>query len=244
MTKLKYGLLLILVMTLFSVPVLAAKTYYLPSKLEEGEYYKKYTYNKYGHLIRTAEMNEESDGDEEFEVNWDYNYKNGKRVSGEYTEVFGTRHILAFDKKQYLKRSRYRYDYEGGSTNYTWNKKGYIEKGGYNHKYTYYYSGDGKLKKSALYTYGKKYSVSYYDKDGFVTKTVIDSEYRKQTITYKYKFNKNGLVNTIIKTTTNNESGKKEVENIKVSYSKVKTDKKTYTLFINGNDSCFDNALL
>ena len=38
MRKLKYGLLLILTMILFSVPVLAAKTtYYLPSKVVYGE---------------------------------------------------------------------------------------------------------------------------------------------------------------------------------------------------------------
>ena len=52
MKKLKYGLLLILTMILFSVPVLAAKTtYYLPSKIVmHGDTYL-YSYDKYGHLI-------------------------------------------------------------------------------------------------------------------------------------------------------------------------------------------------
>ena len=230
-------------MILFSVPVLAAKTYYLPSIVDNGEYQDIYSYNKYGHLIKCVEKYSE-DEEEEFEERWTYKYdKNGKRVSGHYTEPMGTEHILAFDKKQYLKSDEYKYDYEGGITDYTWNKKGYLAGIG-NNKYTYYFSSDGKLKKSAIYERGKKFSVSYYNKDGFVSKTVIDSEDRKQTITYKYTFNKSGLVNKIVKTITDNKSGKKSVENIKVSYSKTKTDKKTYALFINGSNSCFSNALL
>ena len=74
MRKLKYGLLLILSMILFSVPVLAAKTYYLPSKMEEGQYYEKYSYNKYGHLINYEVFDEENDGDDAFEETYDYKY--------------------------------------------------------------------------------------------------------------------------------------------------------------------------
>ena len=241
MRKLKYGLLLILSMILFSVPVLAAKTYYLPSKMEEGQYYEKYSYNKYGHLINYEVFDEENDGDDAFEETYDYKYdKNGKRISGLYCEIFGTQHILSFDKKQYLKRSEYKYDYEGGADNYTWNKQGYLAKIDNNVKYTYYFSSNGQMKKSAYYINGKKQSVSYYNKDGLLSKTV--SNISKETITYEYKFNKNGLVTTIIKTTNNN--GKKSVDNIKVSYSKTKTDKKTYTLFINGHDTCYDNPVL
>ena len=144
---------------------------------------------------------------------------------------------LTFDKNGYLQSSR---SESGEKIIYYWNKQGYLAKNSDGEKYTYYFSSNGQLKKSAYYRNGKKQSVSYYNKDGLLTKTV--SSISKETITYEYKYNKNGLVSTIIKTTTNN--GKKSVDNIKVSYSKTKTDKKTYTLFINGHDTCYDNPVL
>ena len=56
--------------------------------------------------------------------------------------------------------------------------------------------------------------------------------------------NKNDIVNTVIKNITKKKKKKKTVKKYIVTYSKIKTDKKTYTLFINGNDSCLNNALL
>ena len=230
MRKLKYGLLLILTMILFSVPVLAAKTYYLPSEMEGDSVEGEYGYNKKGHLV-------DYEGDEG-ELEWYYKYdKNGKRVKGENHLTGGEIDKLTFDKNGYLQSSR---SESGEKIIYYWNKQGYLAKSSDGEKYTYYFSSNGQLKKSAYYKNGKKQSVSYYNKDGLLSKTV--SNISKETITYEYKFNKNGLVTTIIKTTNNN--GKKSVDNIKVSYSKTKTDKKTYTLFINGHDTCYDNPVL
>ena len=239
MRNLKCGLSLILSMILFSVPVLAAKTYYLPSEIEkvtvEGEYEGltvegEYGYNKKGHLVGY-------EGDEG-ELDWYYKYdKNGKRVKGEIHWTGDEIDKLTFDKNGYLQSSR---SESGEKIIYYWNKQGYLAKSSDGKKYTYYFSSNGQLKKSAYYKNGKKQSVSYYNKDGLLTKTV--SNISKETITYEYKYNKNGLVSTIIKTT--NKNGKKSVDNIKVSYSKTKTDKKTYTLFINGHDTCYDNPVL
>ena len=243
MRKLKYGLLLILTMILFSIPVLAAQTYYLPSKIEckEESYYKKYSYDKHGHLIGSKENGEETDG--ELEDEYYYNYdKNGKRISGWYKEELGLELNLSFDKNQYLKYKQCENWYEGGRTNYEWNKKGYLAREDKKVKYTYYFSNDGRLKKSAKYTDGKKEYLSYYNKDGLLSKTISYAD--KTTTKYEYKFNKNGLVTTINKNITDNKTKKKSVKKITVSYSKTKTDKKTYSLFINGNDSCFTNALL
>ena len=234
MKKLKYGLLLILSMILFSVPVLAAKTYYLPSEIKGVTVDKWYRYNKYGHLI---DFEGDFEGDES-DIGWEFSYdKNGKRVKGEIHWTGDEIDKLTFDKNGYLQSSR---SESGEKIIYYWNKQGYLAKRSDGRKYTYFFSSNGQMKKSAYYKNGKKQSVSYYNKDGLLTKTV--SNISKETITYEYKYNKNGLVSTIIKTTNNN--GKKSVDNIKVSYSKTKTDKKTYTLFINGHDTCFDNPAL
>ena len=243
MLKLKYAILFTLSMILFSIPVLAAQTYYLPSKIEckEEPYYKKYSYDKHGHLISAKENGEETDGELEEEYYFEYD-KNGKRISGSYTEPLGTDYILSFDKKQYLDYTDHRYDYEGGRTNYEWNKKGYLVKGYNSEKYTYYFSKDGKLSKSAKYQKNKKQDLSYYNKNGLLTKNISYAD--NTTTKYEYKYNKNGLVTTIIKNITNNKTKKKTVKKYIVTYSKIKTDKKTYTLFINGNDSCLNNALL
>ena len=89
------------------------------------------------------------------------------------------------------------------------------------------------------------YSMKYHAvkpviiEDGLLSKTTSSGS----TTTYEYKFNKNGLVTTIIKKTTD-EDGKKSTEKINVTYSKTKTDQKTYALFINGFDTCYSNALL
>ena len=236
MRKLKYGLLLILSMILFSVPVLAAKTYYLPSEIKGETVDKWYRYNKYGHLI---DFEGDFEGDES-DIGWEFSYdKNGKRVNGEMIGTSGNIDLLHFDKDGYLQDNRLNKGW-GKRIIYYWNKQGYLAKRSDGRKYTYYFSSNGQMKKSAYYRNGKKQSVSYYNKDGLLTKTV--SSISKETITYEYKYNKNGLVSTIIKTTNNN--GKKSVDNIKVSYSKTKTDKKTYTLFINGHDTCYDNPVL
>ena len=98
MKKLKYGLLLILSMILFSVPVLAAKTYYLPSKVVYGDGYEYYTYSydKYGHMTEFAEHGEESENQK---TKWKYKYdKNGKRISGEEYHNGKLRYKLTFDK--------------------------------------------------------------------------------------------------------------------------------------------------
>ena len=234
MKKLKYGLLLILTMILFSVPVLAAKTYYLPSKMEGNIIDKEYAYDKKGHMIKYH--------DDENDVNqtWKYTYdKNGKRVSGKEYFAGELQAELTFDNKQYLKTSKY-VEY-GVEMAFKWNKEGYIVSSGggkADPKYTYYFK-DGKLKKSAYYRWGMKQKVSYYDKNGLLSKTTSSGS----TTTYEYKFNKNGLVTTIIKKTTD-EDGKKSTEKINVTYSKTKTDQKTYALFINGFDTCYSNALL
>ena len=235
MKKLKYGLLLILSMILFSVPVLAAKTtYYLPSEIEGKSIDNAYRYDKYGQLSYL----EGEDDENEYDNDWTYKYgKNGKRVSGENCGPVDDVDKLTFDKNGYLQSSRLN---GGKKIIYYWNKQGYLAKRSDGKRYTYFFSSNGQLKKSAYYRNGKKQSVSYYNKDGLLTKTV--SSISKETITYEYKYNKNGLVSTIIKTTNNN--GKKSVDNIKVSYSKTKTDKKTYTLFINGHDTCYDNPVL
>ena len=70
MKKLKYGLLLILSMILFSVPVLAAKTYYLPSKVVREGVTELFSYDKYGHIIKYSKRRENQDNE-----NWTFKYK-------------------------------------------------------------------------------------------------------------------------------------------------------------------------
>ena len=76
MKKLKYGLLLILSMILFSVPTLAAKTtYYLPSKVVIGSAnnYNTYAYDKYGHMIKCHTVEEIDDGViDDYIITWKY----------------------------------------------------------------------------------------------------------------------------------------------------------------------------
>ena len=50
MKKLKYGIILLFSIIMFSIPVLAAQTYYLPSKIVGDGYYMSYSYDKYGHI--------------------------------------------------------------------------------------------------------------------------------------------------------------------------------------------------
>ena len=235
MRKLKYGLLLFLSMILFSVPVLAAKTYYLPSKMEGDSVDREYAYDKNGHMIKYSDDENDSD------YTWKFKYdKNGKRISGK--EYFAGELVseLTFDNKQYLNTLKYI-----GSTKitvYKWNKEGYLSSYGNSKddkKYKYYFYKDGKLKKSAYFRWGSKQEVSYYNKNGLLSKTVGSTV----TITYEYKYDRNGLVKTIIKKKVYDD-GTKSTDKINITYSKTKTDQKTYSMFINGCDTCYSNAML
>ena len=232
MRKLKYGLLLILSMILFSVPVLAAKTYYLPSKME-GDSIVECAYDKKGHMIKYH--------DSYSNYTWKFKYdKNGKRISGK--EYFDGKLAseLTFDNKQYLNTLKH-----VGSTQitvYKWNKEGYLSSygnGKNDTKYTYYFYKDGKLKKSACFISGIKYSVSYYNKNGLLSKAKAST----LTMTCEYKYDKNGLVKTIIRKKVYDD-GTKSTDKINITYSKTKTDQKTYAMFINGYVTCHSNALL
>jgi hypothetical protein len=250
MKKLKYGIILLFSIIMFSIPVLAAQTYYLPSKIVGDGYYMSYSYDKYGHIKKDILSTESG---LRIESKWKYKYdKNGKRVSGEmYRVENGEDRLidkLTFDKKQYLKSSCNVAGYPGGRTEtYTWNKDGYLLRRSNGTSYKYY--SDRKLKaigidlrKRAYYSDGILLSISSYNKDGLIIKKV--SKISPEITSYEYEFNKNGLVKTIIKTTINTDSGKVFIDKSNVSYSKTKTDKKTYAEFINGRDTCFFNALL
>ena len=139
MKKLKYGLLLILTMTLFSVPTLAAKTtYYLPSKVVVGSAnnYNTYSYDKYGHVI------EYYDTEEDCKITWKYKYdKTGKRISGEqYLDGYLV-YKLTFDKNDRLKTKKSASG-AGETIKFKWNAKGYYEGDSFSsddyYKYSYY----------------------------------------------------------------------------------------------------------
>ena len=244
MRNIKYGLLVMLSIILFSVPVLAAqKTYYLPSKIvvdigDSVDLYYKYSYDKYGHMTKLYES-EDSDN-----TSWKFKYdKNGKRISGEQYYEGRVVAKLVFDKNDRLKTLT-RGSVETETIKYKWNAKGYYEgdTGEFSvTTYKYYYYSDGKLKKKAEYYKGTISRVSYYDKSGLCSKTV--NKYDGSTTTYKYQLDKNGLVSTIAKTTTDS-SGKKTTRKTRVYYSKTKTDLKTYSMFIDGCRSCTNNGLI
>jgi hypothetical protein len=250
MSKLKYGIILLFSMILFSAPVLAEQTYYLPSKISCDHYSTSYTYDKYGHLKSDVLSFDESVNDK-IESKWKYKYdENGKRVSGEmYQSENGgeekLKYKMVFDKNQYLKSCLNVTD--GKTQTFTWNKDGYILKRSNGSSFKYY--SDARLKKIGYdlkmkdyYLNGTLAKVYMYNKKGLLYKTV--SKVAPLITEYQYKYNRNGLVKTIIETTINTNTGKINIDEMFVSYSKTKTDKKTYLLMINGYDNCLNNALL
>ena len=236
MRKLKYGLLLILSMILFSVPVLAAKTtYYLPSKVVYNGGYRRYSYDKYGHVIKRYVFEEE----EGTTQTWKYKYdKKGKRISGEEYWDGKLFYKLTFDKNDRLKTIKDVTTSEKPAT-IKWNSKGYIESE--NSKYAYY--KNGKIKKLAIFDYntGELMDVAYYDKSGLRSKNPPERNGNKDT--YGYVLDKNGLVKT--KTIEERFYGSfiREYKE-QYYYSKTKTDAKTYYMFIDGCDSCINNGKL
>ena len=239
MKKLKYGLLLILSMILFSVPVLAAKTYYLPSKVTYGSGdYDTYSYDKYGHLTKLYDIEEEEDET----ITWKYKYdKNGKRISGEEYHDGKLVCKLTFDKNDHLKTSKSVTGY-GGTVKFKWNSKGYFEgdNGIDNAKCKYYYYKNGKLKKVAIYYNGELNEVAYFDKSGLRSKNPPSKGDYKYT--YEYVLDKNGLVKT--KIITIKDSGGTWKTTLNYYYSKTKTDAKTYYMFIDGWNRCTNNGNL
>ena len=248
MKKLKYGLLLILSMILFSVPVLAAKTtYYLPSKVVYGggHNYNKYSYDKYGHMI---ERSVSIWGKTDEIITWKYKYdKNGKRTTGEryYNGQLSCK--LTFDKNDHLTGETY-VSKDGKTTvtvKFKWNAKGYFEESTYfsDYKYKYYYYKSGKIKKRAAFRDSKLSYIEYFDNSGLRSKNPpVRDDYKE---TYEYVLNKNGLVKT--KEITEEDVLEPGIENngkFTYYYSKTKTDAKTYYQFIDGWDSCRNNGNL
>ena len=241
MKKLKYGLLLILTMILFSVPVLAAKTtYYLPSKIVmHGDTYL-YSYDKYGHLIEYSVSGEYEDDEK---TTWKYKYdKNGKRTTGERYLNGKLKSKLVFDKNDHLKTEKW-ISY-GDTTKYKWNAKGYYEGDSVSSdaKYKYSYYNNGRIKKRATFINGELSDVAYFDKSGLRSKNPPESDgYR---YTFEYVFDKNGLVKTQIITSKFVLGGVTTRTRVNYYYSKTKTDAKTYYQFIDGWDSCRNNGKL
>ena len=239
MKKLKYGLLLILSMILFSVPTLAAKTtYYLPSKVVIGSAnnYNTYAYDKYGHVI------EYYDTEEDCKITWKYKYdKNGKRISGEqYLDGYLV-YKLTFDKNDRLKTKKSASG-AGETIKFKWNAKGYSEGNpSFEFTYKYAYYKNGNVKKIAMYYNGKCFEVEYFDNSGLRSKNPPARDGYKET--YEYVLDKNGLVKTKIVTSID-RSGQTSKTTIKYYYSKTKTDAKTYYLFIDGWDYCEKNGKL
>ena len=227
MNKLKYGLLLILSMILFSVPVLAAKTYYLPSKVVREGVTELFSYDKYGHIIKYSKRRENQDNE-----NWTFKYKydkNGKRISGKAYwdgELYAK---LTFDKNDYIKVE----DRRGNCSKFKWDSKGYLEENSSfpSTKMKYYYYKSGKLKKSVEYFNGKVWESIYYDNSGLRSKNQPEKNGFKNV--YEYNFNKNGLVKSKIITTTY-KSEYSDKTRVDFYYSKIKTDAKTYYAFIDG----------
>ena len=240
MKKLKYGLLLILTMILFSVPVLAAKTtYYLPSKVVYNGGYRRYSYDKYGHVIKRYVFEEE----EGTTQTWKYKYdKKGKRISGEEYWDGKLFYKLTFDKNDRLKTRKSVTGY-GGTVKFKWNAKGYFEtdNGEYHKTYEYSYYNNGKIKKRTTFYNGELEDVAFFDKSGLRSKNPPERNDEKNT--YGYVLDKNGLVKT--KTVDMRTYGY-IARKYKVTYyySKTKTDAKTYYQFIDGWDSCRNNGNL
>ena len=245
MRKLKYGLLLILTMILFSVPVLAAKTtYYLPSKVDYSGDYSEYSYDKYGHIIKCHSVEEVVEGKyDDYTITWKYKCDTkGKRISGDEYYNGKLRAKLTFDKNDHLKtRKNVSASYEA---KYKWNSKGYLEaENVLSHSRTrkYYYYNNGKIKKMAEFSDGELGTVAYFDKSGLRSKNPPKSD--DYIVTYEYVLDKNGLVKTKIITTTYLRRVI-SVYKVKFYYSKTKTDAKTYFQFIDGLDSCRNNGNL
>ena len=243
MRKLKYGLLLILSMILFSVPTLAAKTYYLPSKVVygSGDEYDTFSYDKYGHVIKYHSIEEEEGGT----VTWKFKYdKNGKRISGEQYFNGKLSSKLTFDKNDHLKTEKY-VSGDGETVKFKWNSKGYYEGDNrpFSITYKYSYYKNGNIKKRASFYNGELDGVAYFDRSGLRSKNPpVRGDYK---YTYEYVFDKNGLVKTKI-ITSKDMSGHGVSGKTKVTfyYSKTKTDAKTYYQFIDEWDSCRNNSNL
>ena len=243
MKKLKYGLLLILSMILFSVPVLAAKTYYLPSKMVRGsgdEYYT-YSYDKYGHMIGYSEHGDDTEGGQ---YKWKFKYdKKGKRISGDEYINGKLCYKLTFDKNDHLKSAKWVGSDNNSIRKFKWNAKGYTEgstSDSTTYKYSYY--NNGKIKKLATFYDGELYTVAYFDKSGLRSKNPPAKNGHKET--YEYIYDKNGLVKTKIITMKSSDSESSTQLKVSYYYSKTKTDAKTYYLFIDEWDSCRYNGNL
>ena len=243
MKKLKYGLLLILSMILFSVPVLAAKTYYLPSKVVTGSDYREYSYDKYGHMIKCHTVEEIDDGViDDYIITWKYKYdKKGKRISGEEYYNDKLRGKLTFDKNDRLKTIK-PVSGSGETVRYLWNAKGYaVGNPTCSMRYKYAYYNNGKIKKmESYYINGELSDVAYFDKSGLRSKNPpVRDDYK---VTYEYVLDKNGLVKS--KTITTKMNAYRGQYTRKYYYSKTKTDAKTYFLFIDDMRTCESNSNL
>ena len=255
----------IFTISLFAIPVFGKTTYYLPSKIEctiDGyKYYIAwYTYNKYGHLTKRSERNYEYDDLEEDETyisTFSYVYsKNGNRKKAKRSMkhnfdgiIYDSVNDATFDDNGYVKKY--------GINKYTWNSDGYLKNikcnvsgsnyyGTYTYKYTFYKNGFPKiieLKKPdntiTTYKFNKKYLLS----------KIIESASKSsegKTKTYKYLFDKNGLVSEVSYNEPNDG-----LYVYKISYSNKSISKKRYVSILSsitgvnsGNVSYYKSLLI
>ena len=230
---LKTMLLVFFVISLISIPVSAKTTYYLPSKgiekfYDYGEYdgdrKHYYYYDEYGHLMfRTFTIFKNS---KETLIKspqrWEFTYnKQGIRVSaGKKT----------FDKY-------------GRATTYTsWNSKGYLSKTR-NTNLIYKYNKNGLPLKITYKVNGETTRYEIFNSDGLIKKRVVKNKVNPEegdiVYTYSYKKDKNGIVKI-----KKENRGPEETHVYEYIYSDldVKTDEKTYKLFISGYEGCERNA--